>query len=397
MTGTRSEPITLLLLVADTGGGHRSAAAAVQQALDQAYPGRFACVICDPLLGQAAPLRLRWLIGLYGPAIRLTPWLWGMLWRSCNAPGRLDLARRTLLRPAYRSVRSVVEASQPAVIAVFHPFTAMPAVAARQRSAPGAPVVTIVTDLVTAHLSWRDAGADQIVVPSAPLRHRCQLDGIPASRCAEIGLPVGAEFRAPAASAAQRRALRVRLGLHPDRFLVLVTGGAEGSGGLYRRTAALVRDGGDTDVAVICGRNRLLQRRLSRLARRAGQRLTVCGYISNMADWLRCADVVVGKAGPGTIAEAACCAAPLILTSSLPGQEEGNAAFVVQAGAGRHAPRVRELVAQVRDLREHPADLTAMRRAAAELSRPDAAARIAALLADAALRADRGARLARPQ
>ena len=262
MTGTRSEPITLLLLVADTGGGHRSAAAAVQQALDQAYPGRFACVICDPLLGPAAPLRLRWLIGLYGPAIRLTPWLWGMLWRSCNAPGRLDLARRTLLRPAYRSVRSVVEASQPAVIAVFHPFTAMPAVAARQRSAPGAPVVTIVTDLVTAHLSWRDAGADQIVVPSAPLRHRCQLDGIPASRCAEIGLPVGAEFRAPAASAAQRRALRVRLGLHPDRFLVLVTGGAEGSGGLYRRTAALVRDGGDTDVAVICGRNRLLQRRL---------------------------------------------------------------------------------------------------------------------------------------
>ncbi len=110
--------------------------------------------------------------------------------------------------------------------------------------------MTIVTDLVTAHLSWLDAGADQIVVPTAPLRHRCQLDGIPANRCAEIGLPVG----------------------------------AEGSGGLYRRTAALVRRSGDTDVAVVCGRNHLLRRRLNRLARRAGQRLTVCGYISNMAD-----------------------------------------------------------------------------------------------------------------
>ena len=105
--------------------------------------------------------------------------------------------------------------------------------------------------------------------------------------------------------------------------------------------------------------------------------------------------MVVGKAGPGTIAEAACCGAPLILTSSLPGQEEGNAAFVVQAGAGRLAPRVRELVAEVRDLGDHPADLAAMRRAAAELSRPHAAARIAALLADAAIGADQGARLAR--
>ncbi len=108
----------------------------MQQALEEAYPGRFACVICDPLLGPAAPLRLRLLIGLYGAATRLTPWLRGMLWRSCNAPRRLNLARRTLLRPAYRSVRSVVEASQPAVIAAFHPFTTMPAVAARQQARP---------------------------------------------------------------------------------------------------------------------------------------------------------------------------------------------------------------------------------------------------------------------
>ena len=62
------------------------------------------------------------------------------------------------------------------------------------------------------------------------------------------------------------------------------------------------------------------------------------GFVDNMADWLRCADIVVGKAGPGTIAEALCCATPLVLTSHLPGQEEGNAEFVVQAGAGSYAP-----------------------------------------------------------
>jgi 1,2-diacylglycerol 3-beta-galactosyltransferase len=137
----------------------------------------------------------------------------------------------------------------------------------------------------------------------------------------------------------------------------------------------------DVDVAVICGRNRRLARRLARLAVRARGRLTVHGFVDNMADWLRCADVVVGKAGPGTIAEATCCAAPLVLTSYLPGQEEGNAEFVVSAGAGRYAPKPRDLVMEIGRLRRNPAALAAMRAASARLSRPGAATDIAGLLA----------------
>ena len=104
-----------------------------------------------------------------------------------------------------------------------------------------------------------------------------------------------------------------------------------------------------------------------------------------MADWLRCADMVVGKAGPGTIAEATCCAAPLVLTSFLPGQEEGNAEFVVRAGAGSYAPRPRDLAAEIARLRDDPAALAAMRAASARVGRPRAAADIAGLLAEAAM------------
>jgi 1,2-diacylglycerol 3-beta-galactosyltransferase len=382
LPGADQPPIPLLFLVADTGGGHRSAAHAVEQALERLYRGRFAPVICDPLLGPGAPLQLRWLVRLYGPAIRITPWLWGILWRSCNSPRRLRWARATLLRPAYRSVAEAIGTHQPAVIVAFHPFTAEPAVRARESVVPGAGLVTVVTDLVTAHLSWRDAAVDRIIVPSAPLRHRCRLDGIAEERCAEIGLPVAAEFSRPPADAPERRALRRQLGLRPDRFLVLVTGGAEGSGGIYRQAAAILRRTDDIDVAVICGRNDVVRRRLTRLAARAGGRLAVQGFVDNMADWLRCADVVVGKAGPGTIAEAACCGAPLLLTSYLPGQEEGNADFVVSAGAGRYAPRPQDLIAEINSLRQDPEALAQMRKASAAISRPDAAADIAMLLAD---------------
>ena len=138
------------------------------------------------------------------------------------------------------------------------------------------------------------------------------------------------------------------------------------------------------EVVALCGRNGRLQRRLQRLQRRrpaGGVRLTVRGFVGHMAEWLRCADVVVTKAGPGTIAEAACCGTPLIITSRLPGQEDGNAEFVVGAGAGRYAPRPADVVREVRRLRRDPGALDAMRAASARLGRPDAAASVAALLA----------------
>jgi hypothetical protein len=107
----------------------------------------------------------------------------------------------------------------------------------------------------------------------------------------------------------------------------------------------------------------------------------VLGFVGNMADWMRCADVVVTKAGPGTIAEAACCGAALVLTSRVPGQEEGNAEFVVAAGAGRWAPRLPDLLTAVNELRRDPVILARMRAASARLARPDAAAAIARVVA----------------
>jgi hypothetical protein len=58
--------VPLLFLVADAGGGHRSAARAVGQALELAFTGRFAPVLCDPLGGPGAARALRWVTGRYG-------------------------------------------------------------------------------------------------------------------------------------------------------------------------------------------------------------------------------------------------------------------------------------------------------------------------------------------
>jgi 1,2-diacylglycerol 3-beta-galactosyltransferase len=379
-----ARPATLLFLIADTGAGHRRAAEAVGQALDLAFPGQFLPVVCDPLTGPRSPRLARWVIGLYGPLIRRAPRAWGAIYRLSDSGSAVGLLQRTLLADAARSVLDAVLRHQPAAIVSFHPLTGAAALEARRRAATGAPVVTVVTDLVTAHRAWRDTRVDRILVPSAAVGWRFHLDGLPADRCLDTGLPVSPGLCGRPLGLAERAALRRALGVGAGRFLVLVSGGGEGSGGMAARVGAIVRHLDDVEVVAVCGRNQRLYRRLSRLARRAGGRLTVTGFIDNMADWMRCADVIVTKAGPGTIAEAACCGAALVLTSHLPGQEDGNVEFVVGGGAnaGRYAPTVERLVREIDELRRDPASLEAMRAAATRLSRPHAAADIAALLAD---------------
>lgn len=60
------------------------------------------------------------------------------------------------------------------------------------------------------------------------------------------------------------------------------------------------------------------------------------GFVKKMAEYMVAADVLVSKAGPGTIAEAASLSLPVMLTSFLPGQEEGNVDFVVSGGFGAY-------------------------------------------------------------
>jgi 1,2-diacylglycerol 3-beta-galactosyltransferase len=371
--------VPLLFLLADTGGGHRSAARAVSEALEETYPGRFDPVLCDPLAGRGSSRLLRGLTRLYGPLIRVTPWAWGAIYHACDSRSVMRLLQRTLLTLADRPVAAAVAAHQPAAIVSFHPLTG--GVAVKSRQGRDVPVVIVVTDLIASHAAWRAGAADRMALSTAAAQPQRRGDGSAASRWVDTGLPVTSGFRTGPLCERERAGLRRALGVSEQRFLAVLTGGGEGSGGLARRAAAIVRSFDDVQVVVICGRNRRLQRRLTRLAVQVGGRLRVLGFVDNMSDWLHCADVVIAKAGPGTIAEAACCGTPLLLTSHLPGQETGNAQWVTRAGAGLHAPRRWQLLRALGELRRDPAALTAMRAASAGLGRPGAAAGVAALLA----------------
>jgi 1,2-diacylglycerol 3-beta-galactosyltransferase len=101
-----------------------------------------------------------------------------------------------------------------------------------------------------------------------------------------------------------------------------------------------------------------------------------------MPDFMRAADILVTKAGPGTISEALNAGLPMILYSRLPGQEDGNVNYVVSEGAGVWAPTPEQIVASLRLWINHPIERSQAAAACRRLARPQAARRIAQILAD---------------
>jgi len=109
-------------------------------------------------------------------------------------------------------------------------------------------------------------------------------------------------------------------------------------GPLERNAEAIAESGLPAALVVVAGRNLKLKQRLE--ARSWPIPTFIYGFVRNMPDLMSAADILVTKAGPGTITEALNAGLPIILYSRLPGQEEGNVTYVTAEGAGIWAPNL---------------------------------------------------------
>jgi 1,2-diacylglycerol 3-beta-galactosyltransferase len=147
-------------------------------------------------------------------------------------------------------------------------------------------------------------------------------------------------------------------------------------GPLGKMALAISRAQLDCEVAVVCGRNEKLRRRLQ--ATRFNVPMHVYGFAKNMPELLSAADVLVTKAGPGTINEAFIVGRPILIYSHLPGQEAGNVAQVVEEGAGYFTPTPEKLVEALRGWLGPTGERARLQAAAnaRKLARPHATAEI---------------------
>ena len=363
----------LLFLFSDTGGGHRSAAEAIIEAIKLEYGDRLTHQMVD-IFKEVAPRPLDRMPNWYPYMVRL-PEVWGLGYRLSNGRRRANLIANSAWPYVRMAMRNVVRRYPSDLIVSLHPLANVPFLRALGPVRP--PFVTVVTDLVTTHAMWYHHGVDLCLVPTEEAARRAFHCRLRPEQVRVVGLPVADRFCQPAGD---RAALRQRLGWPPDRPLVILVGGGEGMGPLEKTALAIAEANLPIALAVICGRNQGLKARLE--ARQWPMPTFVYGFVREMPDFMRAADVLVTKAGPGTVIEALNAGLPMILYSRLPGQEDGNVSFVTSTGVGVWAPRTDEIVGALRSWIMEPALREQAAATCRRLARPQAAREIACILAE---------------
>ncbi len=366
-------PKNIVILFSDTGGGHRASSEAIRDALLAQYGAEAQVRMVDALKHYAQPPFNR-APELYPELIsHRTLWQWG--YDLTDGPRR-SRALMSLLWPGTRpGTLKFLRDYGADVYVVIHPAFLMPLDNVRRHPRP--PVIAVVTELMCFHALWSHP-ADLYVTPTEAARQHLISNGVAPDKVRVLGLPVSSRFSEGDGDKAR---LRTKLGWGSGRPVVLLVGGGEGMGAVADIARAISDSGLECELAVIAGRNQVLRASLE--AASWSVPTHIYGFVTEMPDYMRAADVLVTKAGPTTLCEAFSVGLPIVVYDYLPGQEEWNANYVVESGAGRLALGPQAVVEALGELvgpHAHPQALAQAALNARKLARPDAAARIAELI-----------------
>ncbi|NOZ49137.1 MAG: glycosyltransferase [Chloroflexi bacterium] len=361
-----------LLLFSDTGGGHRSGAQAVAQALESLYGDAVSVTLVDAFVGLQ-----KW------PFYRFPAWYprmlkvhslpWKVGFELVDHPPIVNSLTKLTSPYIWTSFRHVL-ASHPAdVIVSFHPIPNRLLAMTVARWGLDVSTATVVLDFLSAPAFWFAEGLDLYIVPYAEMIERARHMGLDTHQVEALGMPIRQEILAGLQISTTDA--KKSLDIDTSRPLVLLLGGGDGVGPLDEIAQELFQLQPHATIAVIAGRNQGLRRRLTLLAQK--HPLRVEGFTPHMDMWLRATDILVTKAGPNSLAEAFVMGLPTVLYAAIPGQEDGNVVLVKKYDAGLWAPKPKKSAEAVLALLNDPPRRKRMAERAHSLATPGAAETIA--------------------
>lgn len=370
---------TVLILMSDTGGGHRASAEAIKAAFRTEFGDEYKVYVTD-LWKEHTPWPFNQISRSYNFLVRHET-LWkvafhGTIPRCVHCP-QFVAASALIARKVEKGLRKY----QPDIIVSVHPL--MQHIPIRIMKSMDLPknilFTTVITDLNTCHPTWFHENVIRCYCPTTEVAKRALDEGLGPSQIRVYGLPVRPSFCKATRPKAE---LRKELGMDENLPAVLLVGGGEGMGPVEETAQALEETLYDDklgkpigQLVVICGTNKLLSSKLQSIQWKMA--VQVKGFVSNMEEWMGASDCIITKAGPGTIAEAMIKGLPLILNNFIAGQEVGNVPFVVDNGAGLFCRSPKEIANIVaRWFGPDDAELKLMSQNALRLARPDAVFKI---------------------
>lgn len=313
----------ILILTAGYGEGHNSAARGIRDGLRKVAPDTVHVELHD-LFAETYGIVNDWARVAYMAMINRTPQVWGVIYRWLDRQQKFAGDFRVFFT-LKKYLARILERLQPDVIVSVYPaYSHMLDELLGWEGAPRHKRVVVITDSISVNAIWYRCSADYYLLPNEVSAAVLLDAGLPAEKVKTFGFPVSPVF-------AQLDEIR----LPPSdengrRVLYIINASNSAAPDLVRRLAGL----NEIQLTVTVGRNAGLKVSVEKIRRTVTQEFEAVDWSDDLPRLLQSNHLVISKAGGATVQEAMSAACPIIVNHVIPGQEEGNARFIMETKSG---------------------------------------------------------------
>lgn len=358
---------TVLLLSAPIGSGHRLAAQALEQVLAKNKNVRVlhgnVFDFFPHCLGSAFLRSYLWILDC-------CPWLYAAAYKWGNSQSGSLWLRGLINRALAWLGEGYLRRVQPDAVLATH---ATPAgiMSYYKQNHPNIFLGAVVTDF-TIHQWWQCQGVDAYFLADERLAERIRVK----AEVQSYGIPIRQQFLGIDA-----QTCRQQYGWDEQERVCLLMGGGEGLLPMEEMLEALLHSGIEgLHVVAITGHNQKLEAKLrtkyAQSDAKAKLIVEICGFREDVPQLMAAADMIITKAGGLTSAEVLASGLELLIYKPLPGQEQGNAAFLREFYGACIANDIPELLEAVRAMCDAPRPI----RSVGITGKPHAAEKICAFV-----------------
>ena len=320
--------------------------------------------------------------GAYKGATKNTPSVWKYVYKKSNK-GALAKITTTSNKLMAVKLKRLIITKNPDLIISTHPFSTQMCAYLKKKGIINCKLATVMTDFHV-HNQWLylPEFVDYFFVANNIMKeHMTNNDNIPESKIYVTGIPISDKFKL----SYNRQEVCDEFWLDPEKNTVLFFGGGEfglGREMSYMTLKTIIRLFKDVQVVAISGKNKKMNASFNNLVLKtnSSDRVKVLEYTDKVADLMSISSIVVTKAGGLTIAESLASSLPIIIINPIPGQEEENAEFLINAGCAIWIKNNDNIARALKTLSRNKERLEEMRKASSNLAKPNATKEISDIL-----------------
>lgn len=351
----------ILILYAKYGGGHLSAAKAIENYLEENYLDvNIRCVDCveyvNVLLSNVTT-------GAYKQMAKRAPWAWKKVYDN-SQKGVLSKFSSFANKKMAKKLHDLYKEFLPDVVISTHPFATQMISYLKEHEHIDCKLATILTDFAP-HDQWlvgKDFGDLFFVSNDSMKKELIEKYSVPSEKVHVTGVPLSDRFL----DKFDEPSIYKQFNLNENKKTILFFGGGEFGLGKKRTVSilrSLVTHLDDYQIVAISGKNKKMNDEFLKLDKELKNNdLHIYKYTTNVPELMHISSLVVTKPGGLTSSESLASELPILIINPIPGQEEQNAEFLEQSGAGVWLKKEDNIDEVINSLLLHPEKLEEMKK-----------------------------------